>query len=308
MEKVRVAVIGYGFLGKWHAEKANELKNANLVAIVENYEASQKIAKEKFPDVQIVSDVAEIMDSIDAAIVVTPTSTHFELVQLLLSHNKHVFCEKPLTSKLADSLKIKNQLNEKDLILQVGHSERFHEVWDKEELYSSYLESPCSVKISRFAPFKGRATDVDVVQDLMIHDLDLLNMLLNDDPEEITSIGFKSLTDNWDHVETLLKFKNGNQSTIVVGRNSVTEVRQVEFTNKNGTLLIDLLNTEISRIEKKEVVNEKYNKRDHLYLQQEEFYLSIINKVEPRANCEAGIAAVRLVSRVLESLKQSGEQ
>jgi predicted dehydrogenase len=307
LDKVRVAVIGYGFLGKWHAEKANNLENAILVAIVESDQTSQKTAKEKFPDLQIVSNVKEIMDLIDAAIVVTPTSTHYGLVQLLLSHNKHVFCEKPLTSKLENSLKIKNQLNEKNLVLQVGHSERFHEVWDKKEYYSSYLQSPCSVKISRFAPFKGRATDVDVVQDLMIHDLDLLNMLLNDDPEEITSIGFKSLTSNWDHVETLLKFKNGNQSSIIVGRNSVTEVRQVEITNKKGTLLIDLLNTEISRIEKKEVIKTKYNKRDHLYLEQEEFYLSIINKTQPRVDCEAGVAAVRLVNKVLESLELSGE-
>ena len=302
MDKVRVAVIGYGFLGKWHAEKANDLKDASLVAIVEKYGPAQIIAQEKFPHIKIVNDIKEIIDSIDAAIVVTPTSTHYDLVKTLLSHNKHVFCEKPLTSTLENSLKIQKQLSGKDLVLQVGHSERFHEVWEHEDLYKDYLESPCSLKISRYAPFKGRASDVDVVQDLMIHDLDLLKMLLKEDPEKISSIGFKSLTEKWDHVETLLNFKNGNQCSIIVGRNSVSEVRQVEITNKKGTLLIDLLSREVSRIEKGEVKKTEYNKRDHLYLGQEEFYQSIINKTEPRVNCAVGVAAVHLVSRVLDSL------
>ncbi|MBT7611200.1 MAG: Gfo/Idh/MocA family oxidoreductase [Bacteriovoracaceae bacterium] len=307
MENIRVAIIGYGFLGKWHAEKASNLKNVELVAIVDSFEQSQIKATKKFPHVKIASVIKDVINDIDAAIVVTPTSTHFELVKYLLENNKHVFCEKPLTSTLKDSETIQKLLENKDIVLQVGHSERFHEVWENEELYASFLTAPCSVKTSRYAPFKGRATDVDVVQDLMIHDLDLIMMLLKEKPTKITSIGFKSLTKNWDHVESLLQFHNGNQANIIVGRNSVEEVRVIEITNNNGTICIDLLNNETSRTinedDKISINTGQYNKRDHLYLEQEEFYNAIKNSTQPRVNCEAGVVAVKLVNDVLESLE-----
>jgi predicted dehydrogenase len=307
LENIRVAIIGYGFLGKWHAEKAFGLTDASLVAIVDSFEQSQINAREKFPDVKVCSNVEEIINEIDAAIVVTPTSTHFNLVKYLIENNKHVFCEKPLTSKLEDSITIKKLLSSRELILQVGHSERFHEIWERKELYSPFLEAPCSLKISRYAPFKGRATDVDVVQDLMIHDLDLVKMLLKENPIEISSTGFKSLTEKWDHVEALLKFENGSRSSVIVGRNSVEEVRTVEITNEKGTILIDLLHFQVNWSAQKnnehEVKTEKYNKRDHLLLEQQEFYQAIINKSLPRVDCNAGVEAVALVDQVLKSLE-----
>jgi predicted dehydrogenase len=307
LEKIRVAIIGYGFLGKWHAEKAYDIKNADLVAIVDSFEESQNNAREKFPHIKIVADIKEVIHDIDAAIVVTPTSTHFNLVEYLIKNDKHVFCEKPLTSTVKDSESIQESLDGKNLILQVGHSERFHEIWEKEDYFASFLTPPCSIKISRFAPFKGRATDVDVVQDLMIHDLDLISMLLNDELVNVSSIGFKSLTKNWDHVESVLKFKTGTQANIIVGRNSVEEVRSVEITNNAGTVLIDLLNNKMCKTINSDgnvtIDSDQYNKRDHLYLEQEEFYNSILNSSQPRVNAEAGVSAVKLVNAVLDSLE-----
>src|SRR5690606_27312243 len=113
--------------------------------------------------------------------IVTPTSTHFELCDYLVKQGKHVFCEKPLCAFYDEVLKLETVLKE-DKVLQVGHSERCHKAWEvlKEEF--SEISAPWALKINRVAAFKGRATDVDVVQDLMIHDIDLLLFLMKKKP------------------------------------------------------------------------------------------------------------------------------
>ena len=184
-EKIKIAVLGYGHLGKWHCQKVKHFSHeAELIAIVEKKALSEDVklllAKE-YPNCLIVNDISEVIDQIDAAIVVTPTSSHFELVDYLLKNKKHVFCEKPLTSTLKESLKLKERVESSGSTLQVGHSERFHEVWDLLKYYSDFFKYPSIVKINRVAPLKGRATDVDVVQDLMIHDIDLMMFLLKRD-------------------------------------------------------------------------------------------------------------------------------
>ena len=303
MEKVRVAIIGYGFLGKWHAEKADLIKDSELIAIVDPSAESQKKALEKFPSVKIVSDINQVIDEIDAAIIVTPTSTHYKLVDQLLDQKKHVFCEKPLTSTSAESEKILLKTNNAKQIVQVGHSERFHEVWEKTEYFQQYLIAPYSIKISRYAPFKGRATDVDVVQDLMIHDLDIMRMLLTKEPLSVSSIGFKSLTDKWDHVESFFELPEDSHCSIIVGRHSVEEIRKVELTNRNGTFQIDLLKCRLAWTENEELKTLDYSKRDHLLIEQEEFYQSILHNSKTRVNASEGAKAVNLVEKVLDSLE-----
>ena len=175
MKKVRVAVLGYGHLGKWHCQKVEAYKDvAEFVAIVEKFPAGQEAAKASHPGVKVVSDIKDIINEIDAAFVVTPTSTHFELVKYLLENNKNVFCEKPLCSNDQEAHALAKLAEGKDIVLQVGHSERFHEAWLKLRSRFQKLPTPFTVRINRSAPFKGRATDVDVVQDLAIHDLDLV--------------------------------------------------------------------------------------------------------------------------------------
>ena len=108
MNKVRVAVIGYGHLGKWHCQKVDAHSElADFVAIIEKFPAGQEVARAAHPKAKVVSDIKEVINEIDAAFVVSPTSTHFELVKYLLEHNKHVFCEKPLCSNDKEALELK---------------------------------------------------------------------------------------------------------------------------------------------------------------------------------------------------------
>lgn len=313
MKKIKVAIIGYGHLGKWHAQKAEAFPElAELKYIVEKFPAGMEAAKAAHPKAVVVDDISKCINDIDAAFVVTPTSFHFELVEYLLKNNKHVFCEKPLTETTAESLKLKELLSGKDLVLQVGHSERFHQAWERKESYKQFFEAPAHISLKRVAPFKGRATDVDVVQDLMIHDLDLLVYLFGETPVSVESVGFKMRTNRYDYVSSNFKFKSGHRATITVGRNQTKEVRELEISNKAGTLLVDLMRNEIqealgSELGPEFVSLDKYEKRDHLLIEHRHFYDSILHHKAPIVSLEDGLLAVKLIDKVIESVTSGRE-
>lgn len=309
MKKVRVAVLGYGHLGKWHCQKVEAHKDvAEFVAIVEKFPAGQEAARAAHPGVRIVSDIKEIVNDIDAAFIVTPTSTHFELVKYLLENNKHVFCEKPVCSNDNEASKLKEVAAGKNVILQVGHSERFHEAWDKLRDKLQSLPTPYSIRINRYAPFKGRATDVDVVQDLGIHDLDLLMYLFKSKPISVVATGYKIRTDKWDHASIYLKMENDCEAHVVVGRNATREVRDLEVVSKDGTIHIDLFANRfaVATSGKNEdgtfVVEETYGKRDHLFLEHQNFYESVRTGRPAVVNLKDGMNAVHLVDCTLKAL------
>lgn len=305
--KIKVAVIGYGHLGKWHCQKAESFPEmAELRYIVEKFESGRELAHKNHPNAVVVDDISKCINDIDAAIVVTPTSFHFEIVEYLLKHNKHVFCEKPLTENTEQALHLKETLKGKNLVLQVGHSERFHNAWELKEQYLDYFKAPAHITLKRVAPFKGRATDVDVVQDLMIHDLDLLVYLFKETPISVDAVGYKMRTKKYDYVSANFKFKSGHRATITVGRNQTKEVRELEISNTTGTLLVDLMKNEI--IEARGTFDGPeftktipYEKRDHLMLEHMHFYTSIKNGTPPVVSIDDGILAVRLIDKVLES-------
>lgn len=313
MQKIRVAVIGYGHLGKWHAQKAESFPElSELKYIVEKFPAGQELARKAHPNVTIVDDISKCINDIDAGVVVTPTSFHFEIVEYLLKNKKHVFCEKPVTETTEQALKLQELLKANPVVLQVGHSERFHQAWERKNEYGHFFEAPAHITLKRVAPFKGRATDVDVVQDLMIHDLDLLVYLFGEAPVSVEAMGFKMRTSHYDYVTANFKFKSGNRATITVGRNQTKEVRELEISNRSGTLLVDLMRNEISDALGTEtgpqyVNTANYEKRDHLFLEHKNFYDSITNKKAPIISLQDGLIAVRLIDKVLESARKNIE-
>ena len=309
MKKVRVAVLGYGHLGKWHCQKVEANKEfADFVAIVEKFPAGQEAARANHPNVKVVSDISEIINDIDAAIVVTPTSTHFELVTYLLKNDKNVFCEKPLCSNDEEAAALKQVAKEKKVVLQVGHSERFHEAWDKLRDRFQKLTPPFTVKINRVAPFKGRATDVDVVQDLAIHDLDLILYLFKQKPISISAQGLKIRTNNWDHANIQVSLADRCEAFVVVGRNSVKEVRELEVMSQEGMILVDLFANKIYEATSSTfddgtfVKEETYSKRDHLLLEHQHFYNSILESRPAIIGLQDGLNAVHMVDCALKSM------
>lgn len=312
-KKIRVAVLGYGHLGKWHCQKVEaNSENVEFVAIVEKFDKGQESARANHPQVKVVSDIQEIIQEIDAAIVVTPTSTHFELVKYLLENNKHVFCEKPLCSNDEEAGRLKEIAGGKDVVLQVGHSERFHAAWETLRSRLQALKPPYSVRINRVAAFKGRATDVDVVQDLAIHDLDLIRFLFKQKPVKISAHGHKIRTPKWDHASIHLQLEDKCEASIVVGRNHVRELRDLEVISSEGMIFVDLFANKILEASAGQyedgsfVKEESYIKRDHLMLEHQNFYASIRDGKPAVVGLTDGLAAVHLVDTTLKAL-ESGE-
>lgn len=309
MSKVKVAVLGYGHLGKWHCQKVDAcLDKADFIGIVESFPAGREAAAKAHPNVKVVSDIKEIINEIDAAFVVTPTSTHFELVKYLLENNKNVFCEKPLCSNDDEAQALARIAEGKKVVLQVGHSERFHEAWEKLRSRFQKLPTPFTVRINRSAPFKGRATDVDVVQDLAIHDLDLVLHLFKQKPLSVTAQGFKIRTNKWDHANIHLSLEDKCDVFIVVGRNSVKEMRDLEVISKEGMTTVDLFTNKIyeassSKFEDGTFVKEEpYNKRDHLLLEHQYFYNSILKSQPAIVGLKDGLNAVHLIDCTLKAM------
>ncbi len=310
MSRVRTATIGYGFLGKWHAQKAAALPDlCELRAIVEKLPAGQEAARAAHPGVAVVTDWREV-PGLDAAVVVTPTSLHHAVAKDLLLAGKHVFCEKPLCSTAAEARELERLAQEKGLILQVGHSERCHAAWESLRPEFLALKGSVTLRIDRFAPFKGRATDVDVVQDLMIHDIDLMLWLFGRKVAKVEAWGHKIRTRHWDHVTALFTLEGGMRATITVGRNSVHEVRALEAFHAGGSVRVDLFANKVQRAPAGElspgvyVSEEAYPKRDHLLIEQEAFYRAIAARGVPMVDAAAGREAVEQVEAVLRALDQ----
>jgi len=306
--KVRTATIGFGFLGKWHAQKAATLNTlCDLKGIVEKFPAAQDAARDSHPGVAIVPDWREL--EIDAAVVVTPTSLHHAVTKELLLAGKHVFCEKPLCSTVAEAREVEKLSAEKNLVLQVGHSERCHEAWEKLRPTFQTLTGNITLRIDRFAPFKGRATDVDVVQDLMIHDIDLMLWLFGRTPISVRAWGHKIRTQHWDHVTAQFTLEGGMEATLTMGRNSVHEVRALEVFHASGSTRVDLFANKIQTAPRGEVspgvytAEETYAKRDHLLIEQEAFYRTILERKPAMVTATEGRVAVELVEAVLKSLQ-----
>ncbi|MFT6068249.1 MAG: putative dehydrogenase [Bacteriovoracaceae bacterium] len=311
MKKVKVAVIGCGFLGKWHVQKVLAHHNAELVCIVEASDKGAARALEQFPEVKVVLNLDDILDQIDAALIVTPTSFHYSLSETLIKNNKHVFCEKPLTDSIKTARMLEElSLSEPNLVIQVGHSERFHPVWKTIKNNPKILEllkSDATITINRYAPFKGRATDVDVVSDLMIHDLDLLWFLLGEAPSSVQAKGHKISTDKWDHVSASLSFDSGRTAIVTSGRGHVQEARSLEVIGEKGCLLVDLMNFSYTFAAPGEtgeqIVKKSYEKADHLLEEQDHFYNSILNTTESIVPIKDGVQVIHWIDCIQKSLE-----
>jgi predicted dehydrogenase len=311
MKRIRVAVLGYGHLGKWHCQKVEaHSESVDFVAIVEKFSPSQTLARQNHPNVRVVENIEEIISEIDAAFIVTPTSTHCELMTYLLNQGKHVFCEKPVCSNDHEAERLLALAREKNVVIQVGHSERFHQAWNLIGEKLKKLRTPYRVRINRVAAFKGRATDVDVIQDLAIHDLDLILYLLNQRPLSVKAEGYKIRTQKLDHASIELELESNCSAEITVSRNHVKEIRDFEVISQDGMIYVNLMNNKIleahsSSFEDGSFVKElNYEKRDHLLLEHKYFYQSIMKNESPVVTIADGLNAVHLVDLSLQSVEQ----
>ena len=225
-ERIKVAVLGVGSLGKEHARIYSELAGTGLVDFVGVYDAVPESARrlsEKYR-VKAFGSLAEAAAASQALSVVTPTSTHFELTKSLLQQQRHVLVEKPMTDNAAEAAELVQLAQRRNCVLQVGHVERFNPVF-------KYLETvatePRFIETHRLSPYPARSTDIGVVLDLMIHDLDVVLAFVKSPVVSVDAVGIPVLSKSEDIANARLRFANGCVANLTVSRVSPERMRKI---------------------------------------------------------------------------------
>lgn len=237
---LRIAVVGAGHMGALHARKVAELARdgvASLAAVVDVDAARAQAVAGEHGGVAL-GDTARLPELADAAIVAVPTSVHAEVVAPLLEQGLDVLLEKPIAATLEDGERLLELARSHGRILQVGHLERFNAALRQ---VRARIERPRFVEAHRLGPFPGRATDVDVVRDLMIHDLDILQHLLGEEPERIEAIGVPVLSGEVDIANARVVYPGGCVANLTASRVSGTPLRKLRLFQASGYLSIDFL-------------------------------------------------------------------
>ncbi len=239
--KIKVAVIGVGFFGERHAKTYSTLPDVELVGVVDtNIERAKEIAKQC--QCAAFSDVSKLFGRIDAASVVTHTLAHYETAKRLLSEGIDILIEKPMTSTLEEADEIVHLAHQKTHIVQVGHIERFNPAFLK---LKEHVTSPRFIECHRTGPFVNRATDVSVVLDLMIHDIDLILSLIPSEISRIDAVGTSVITNEIDIANARLSFVNGAVANITASRVSEERVRKIRIFQEEEYLSLNFLKQEL---------------------------------------------------------------
>ncbi len=240
---VRTAVIGTGYLGKFHAEKYALLPGSHLVGIADpDLENAEAIAVKL--DVPVYTDYRELLGVVDALSIAAPTTVHFELAETCLLSGVHVLVEKPITVTTAEADTLVEIARRNKCILQVGHIQRFHPALLG---LDALLNRPTFIETHRLAPFRPRGTDVNVVLDLMIHDIDIVLNLVGSEVVNIAASGTCVLSDSIDIANVRLNFADGCVANITASRVSRKTERKMRIFQQNQCLSVDLYNHRLDK-------------------------------------------------------------
>jgi predicted dehydrogenase len=244
---LRVGVFGVGHLGKFHLNNWKEIENAQVVGFYDpNDENAAKVEQDY--GLKRYTDAKSLLAEIDAADIVAPTTYHFDLCEAAIRAGKHVFVEKPLVNTIAEGKQIVKMVREANIKLQVGHVERFNPAYLA--LKDMQLK-PMFIEVHRLAQFNPRGTEVSVILDLMIHDIDIILSLVKSDVKHISASGVAVLTDTPDIANVRIEFHNGCVANLTSSRISMKKMRKMRLFQKDAYIGIDFLDkkAEIIRLQ-----------------------------------------------------------
>jgi len=232
---IRAAVIGTGYLGRFHAQKYAAMDDVELVAVVDtDLDRARAVANEN--DTEACSELSDVLGRIDAASVVVPNIYHYEVAKPLLEAGVHVMLEKPLTNTLDQADELISLAGQKQAVLQAGHLERFNPAV---KFLLDKAKNPLFIEAHRLGGFKNRATDVDVVLDLMIHDIDIVLTLVKSPVVEVRAAGNRVLTPNIDIANARIQFKSGCVANLTASRVSMKDMRKIRVFQDGAYLSAD---------------------------------------------------------------------
>ena len=308
MSKIRVAVIGIGYLGEFHAEKYKANKNAELVAIVDTDRSRRDVVSKKL-DVKSYSAYESIINEVDAVSIVVPTNLHYKVASYFISNNKHVLIEKPFASSVSEAKKLKKLASKRDIVLQIGHLERFNKAFVK---LKNIVKNPVFIECNRISPFKIRGTEVNVIMDLMIHDLDIVMSLNNSNIKNIQASGASVLTNKTDIANARITFENGCVCNLSASRISEKIERKMRVFQKDSYFSLDYQDCELDSYKKvisgkiKRIEKNKNNfiNNDPLNEEIKSFIECIRKSKSPVVDAVDGIKALQYAIKISNLIKK----
>ena len=312
MKQINIAVIGVGNLGQYHTKIYSEIKEVNLIGIVDVAPKQlEKISKQY--GVQGYTDYHDIMDKVDAVSIVTPTTTHYTIGREFLLNNKHCMIEKPITTNLEHAEELISLAQEKNVILQIGHIERFNAAIQE---LKKHINNPKFIETDRLGPYDPRVGDVGVVLDLMIHDLDIVLFLVKSKVKDIEAFGTSIFSPHEDIVKVRLKFENGCIADLSASRATIGKYRKLRIFQSDAYISVDYAVQKIRIYKKKipnpksmddiEIVKQKIVRANSLQEELKHFTNCITLKKQPLVSGEHGRDALELALEILKRLQKHG--
>ena len=326
MSKIKVGVIGTGHLGKLHTKMFKSIDYCELVGIYDsNPNQAEDVSKEY--SVPAINSLDELLKQIDAVSISATTTSHYELAKKCFENGIHVFIEKPITASIKEAEELLEISEKKKLNLQVGHIERFNPALVAME---KYIDEPRFIQTDRLAQFNPRGTDVAVVLDLMIHDIDIILSLVKSDVIDVQANGVAVVSDHLDIANARLQFENGAVANVTASRISQKKMRKMRIFQRDSYIALDFVtgvaeayrllppDTEINPNlisfgeigvgeKRKKLVYEQPEQKELNALQHELqlFVNSIINGTKPVVSGIDGLRALKVAEIIIQKIQQS---
>jgi len=249
---LKIGVLGAGHLGKIHLKLLNQSSKYQLVGFYDSLKENAIKVSQKF-NYHRFNTITELIKAVDVVDIVTPTLSHFDCAKEAISNGKNIFVEKPITTTIAEAETLRNLLREHKLKGQVGHVERFNPAF---KAVRDFIKQPMFIESHRLAEFNPRGTDVPVVLDLMIHDIDIILSVVNSPIKHISASGVAVISDTPDIANARLEFKNGCVANLTASRISLKNMRKSRFFQKDAYISVDFL-TKKSEVVKMQDVSEQ---------------------------------------------------
>lgn len=297
-QRVKVGVAGVGHMGKEHARIYSELQEVELVGVHDsNPDTARKIAAKC--KTRAFGSLEEMADAVDAASIVTPTSTHLAIAEPFLKRGKHVLVEKPIAMDTEEARKLVDLAEKHGAKLAVGHVERFNPVLVALE---ERLGRPRFIEAHRLSPYPGRSTDIGVVMDLMIHDLEIILHLVRSPVTSVDAVGVPVLSKGEDIANARIRFANGCVANLTTSRISPEKLRKIRVFQDDAYLSLDYMKQEgeiYKRLDGK-ITRDKIPvmKGEPLKNQLAEFVMNVRENTDPRVAGAHGFEALKLASQI----------
>jgi predicted dehydrogenase len=324
---LNIGVIGAGHLGRIHIKLLKQISEWNLIGFYDADEAVRKKVEDEF-QVTGYSSLEDMIDQCDAVDVVTPTSTHYDCAVKVLKKSKHLFIEKPVTSTIEEAKSLLHLANEAKVKVQVGHVERFNPAFIAARPYCS---QPMFIESHRLAQFNPRGTDVSVVLDLMIHDIDVVLSVVKSTIKRISASGVAVVSDTPDIANARIEFDNGCVANLTASRISMKNMRKSRFFQRDAYISVDFLEKEVNVVKLKNVEGEpdpfsviidlgkdkgskqiyfespKLEESNAIMEELKSFYTAIKNDEQPPVTLLDGYNALDVANKIIDKLKRTSD-